>query len=353
MKILFTGKTDFKYNRVRVLLAGLKQLKDIEIEVFPIKSRKDFNKTAFLKAQEDADFIYIPPFRHRDVGFIKKLTNKPIVFDPLVSKYLTKVVDYGHFWKAPSKYFIDKIPFNKCDLLIADTQAHKQYFIKKFNINADKIGVVPVGVDTELFYPTKATPNQNQVFKVGCYGTFVPLQGMSTIIHAAKLLKEEKQIEIHIIGSGYEYKKVKSLVEKYKLDNVKLLGWVDYEKLNPMMNEFDVCLGVFGNSVKADAVIPNKVFHFAALGKCVISKDTQAIREVFTPSKNIVLCQNTPEQIATHIMELKNDTTLRTSVGQNAKQLITSSFNQIHIAQLFVDILKNYALNKKNLQSKG
>jgi len=340
MKILFTGKTDFKYNRVRVLLAGLKQMKDVKVEMFPIINRKDFDQTAFIKAQEGADFIYIPPFRHRDVKFIKKISNKPIVFDPLISAYLTKVVDYGHFWKAPFKYFIDKLSFSKCDLLIADTLVHKQYFVKKFKINADKIGVVPVGVDTNLFFPT--TKSDNQKFRIGSYGSFVPLQGMPIIIQAAEILKDEEQLEFHIIGGGYKFKEVKNYIEKYKLNNVKLLGWLEYKKLNTAINGFDLCLGIFGKSAKADAVIPNKVFHYAALGKCIVSKDTPGIRELFTSRENIILCQNTPDQIAANILEIKQNNALRTTIGDNAKQMITSDYNHVKIARIFIDFLKKH-----------
>lgn len=80
MKILFTGKTDFKYNRVLVLLEGLKQLNDVTVEFFPIVERKHFDKTAFFNMQKNVDFIYIPPFRHRDVKIYKKIQYQTYCF---------------------------------------------------------------------------------------------------------------------------------------------------------------------------------------------------------------------------------------------------------------------------------
>lgn len=338
MKILFTGKTDFQYNRVLVLLEGLKHIGDVTVEFFPIVERKLFDKTAFLRSQEDVDFIYIPPFRHRDVKFIKKYSTKPVIFDPLISKYLTKVVDYGHFWKAPIKYFLDRIAFSNADYLIVDTIEHQQYFARKFGFDINKIGIVPVGVDTNMFYPTGRS--ENEIFKVGFYGTFVPLQGTLNIVKAAKLLIDDKQIQFHIIGEGYEHKKIERYVKKHKLHNVRLLGWVNYEKLNIAINEFDICLGIFGSSAKADSVIPNKVFHYAALGKCVISKATPAIREIFIPDQNIILCKNIPQQISAKILELREDINLRAAIGDNAKKHVTSEYNHIQIAYKFVEFLK-------------
>ncbi|MDC0176783.1 glycosyltransferase [Polaribacter sp.] len=343
MKILFTGKDDFNYNRVRVLLAGLKERSDVEVEFFPITKRKNFDKKKFIELQKEVDFIYIPPFRHHDVKFIKKLSTKPVVFDPLISKYSTKVIDYGHFWKAPIKYLLDKVAFSNSDYLIADTLEHKKYFAKKFKINSNKIGVVPVGVDTSLFYPT--SKNKKNLFKVGFYGSLIPLQGVKTILKTARLLKDNKDIEFDIIGKGRQYKEVKEYVEKHHLFNVNLLGWVNYDKLNEFINEFDICLGIFGESLKADSVIPNKVFHYVALSKCVISKDTPAIRELFTPRKNIILTPNKPEEIAKQILEMKNDVNLRDTIGSNAKEFVTENYNHVQIASIFINLLKKYSLN--------
>jgi glycosyltransferase involved in cell wall biosynthesis len=341
MKILFTGKADFNYNRVRVLLAGLKEIKGVEVIFFPIKKRKNFDKVAFLKMQEGVDFIYIPPFRHRDVKFIKKISIKPVIFDPLISKYSTKVIDYGHFWKAPIKYILDKVAFSNCDYLIADTLEHKNYFAKKFKLNSDKIDILPVGVDTSLFFPTET--KKNKLFKVGFYGSFIPLQGIPMIIQTANLLKDNKEIEFDIIGKGHQYNQTIKYVKKHNLTNVNLLGWVKYEKLNESINEFDICLGIFGNSLKADSVIPNKVFHYAALNKCVITKDTPGIRELFTPNENIMLCSNKPEQIAERILEMKSNIDLKTKIGDNANQFIKSNYSHTHIARIFLNLLKNYS----------
>ena len=192
MTILFTGKTDFKYNRVRILLKGLQNREDVKVLLYPFKDRNECLLPEFKTLEQQADFIYIPPFRHRDVSFIRKLTNKPVVFDPLISKYLTKAVDYGHFWKCPFKYVLDKKPFSLADILLADTQAHKDYFIRTFSIEESKIHVLPIGVDTSSFYASTDQKPNDGLFRVWFYGSFVPLQGVSKILESAKLQKKKK-----------------------------------------------------------------------------------------------------------------------------------------------------------------
>lgn len=339
MKILFTGKSDFKYNRTAILLQGLEQHPEIEVVKYPITKRRDFDVHEFKRIQDTVDWIYIPPFRHGDVSFIKKWATKPIVFDPLISKYLTKVVDYGHFWKAPMKYFLDRIPFKKADLLIADTQCHKEMFSQLFGVSLSSIEVLPIGADTEV-YAQAPVINTDGKFHVGFYGTFVPLQGVSKIIECAKILEGETDIVFDIIGTGYEHKKILKLIDRYSLSNVNMMGWVKYNELPQYMSRFNICLGIFGDSKKADAVIPNKMYHYAALGKCVITKDTTGIKEMFTNGENAILCKNDPVLMAQQITELKSAEARVERIGKNARELMVQGYTPHNISDRFIRLLR-------------
>jgi glycosyltransferase involved in cell wall biosynthesis len=341
MTILFTGKTDFKYNRVRVLVAGLEKTDGVRLLFFPIISRSRFDKHKFLALEATADFIYIPPFRHRDVAFIKKFSTKPVVFDPLISKYLTKV-DFGHFWKLPFKYFLDKIPFTKGDVLLADTACHKKYFSETFSIAPSKIHVLPIGVDTAAFEKTEKQ-QKSTVFTVGFYGSFVPLQGTTTIVEVARLLHDRADIRFELIGSGYRFKEATTLAKKYNLQNISFPGSVAYDKLGERIGRFDVCLGIFGGSAKADYVIPNKVYHYAAVGKCILTKESDGIKELFTNSKDIIFTSTAPEDIAKKIVMLKDNPRMVEHVAENAYRLIHEHYNEREIAKKFLAILADYS----------
>ena len=57
------------------------------------------------------------------------------------------------------------------------------------------------------------------------HGTFVPLQGLPTIVHAAKLL-ESDGIRFRIVGDGQERPAVESLSRELDVRNIELAGRV-------------------------------------------------------------------------------------------------------------------------------
>jgi len=344
MKILFTGKSKLDYNRVKVIKAGLEQIPEVEVIELVLRKGSSAQIKELKQLDKEVDFIYIPPFRHSDVSYVKKHTTKPIVFDPLISKYLTKD-DYGQFWKLPIKYMLDKIPFQKADILLTDTNAHRSYFIEKFKLDAEKVKTLYIGADSRKFFNQQKTETKNSKFIVGFYGSFIPLQGTDKIVEAAYHLKDHPSIFFEIIGAGYTLKKAKELAQKWELKNIHFHGKVNYDQLNPLINTFDLCLGIFGDSKKADMVIPNKVYHYSAIGKCTLTKDTHGIKELFTENENIALCNNDPKAIAESILALKENPSDINRMAQAAEKLLRTEYNEIEVAKRFLGFFEELKKN--------
>ena len=340
MKLLFVGKTDFQYNRDLVLMNGLKARDDVELLTHRIKKRNWKTFQHIKKLSSQVDFVVIPSFGHKDVTFVKLASKAPVVFDPLISKYMTKVLDYKVTWKAPHKYAVDWLSFHLPDILIWDTLAHQKYLRKKYRLRKP-MTTIYIGADTNLFFPISKPDKQKNKTIVGFYGSFNPLQGIDKIVRTAHLLKENDEIEFHIIGSGSTYKSVRKLADKLKLNNIKFTPTIPYEKLNAAINSFDICLGVFGESLKTDVVIPNKIYHYSAAKKCTITKDTQAIKELFSQEENIYLVKNDPEEIKNAILHLCQHQKTSENIAQKAYTLITEQYNQNKIADDFVKFLRS------------
>ena len=337
LKLLFVGKTDFQYNRDLILLNGLKKRGDVSVEVLRITKRNWSTFKEIRRKSKEVDFVVIPSFRHKDVAYIKLASKAPVVFDPLISKYMTRVLDYQVKWKGPHKYLVDWLAFYWPDILIWDTKSHQKFLVDKYRIKKPNEAIY-IGVDTSLFFPIEKPKKDKTI--VGFYGSFNPLQGIDKIVRAAHLLKDDPSIHFRIIGSGSTYKKVTALAKELKVSNIEFVHNVPYEKLNDAINEFDICLGVFGESIKTDVVIPNKIYHYAAAKKCIITKDTEGIRELFVDGENIYLVKNDPLEMSEAVLELSKDLEKRDRLAEGAFRLIVEGYNEDRVADSFLGFLR-------------
>jgi glycosyltransferase involved in cell wall biosynthesis len=220
------------------------------------------------------------------VGRIRKI---PVAWDVFISLYDTIVEDRKMLRPksvaARILHGIERRALRRVDLAFMDTQAHARRIELLFDLPPGSCGSVWVGTETKHF-ASSGTPSprtDDAPMKVLFYGQFIPLHGISTIVEAARILKDA-HIEWTLIGRGQEAAKIQAMLQAYPLPKVRRVEWVDYDKLRGWIDEADLCLGIFGESEKAASVIPNKVFQIVAAGRPLITRDSPAIRELLLPN---------------------------------------------------------------------
>jgi len=244
--------------------------------------------------QPDHDVIFVGYLGQLDVLILwpfAKLRGKPVILDVFISLYDSVVFDrhlIGPYNPvAWAIYILEWVAFRAVDLVLIDTEEHRQYLIDTFRLKTSRTGKVIVGVEPEFFptyNPDIIKNNQPELFTFLFYGQFIPLHGISVIIEAARII-EGQPVEIIIIGRGQESRRIREMLDKVPLSCVRWIPWVDYQTLSHFIHSADVCLGIFGDSAKAGRVIPNKVFQILHSGKALITRDSKAIRELVEPDQ--------------------------------------------------------------------
>jgi glycosyltransferase involved in cell wall biosynthesis len=120
---------------------------------------------------------------------------------------------------------------------------------------------------TSVRVQAKALSRLSVVF----FGLFTPLQGAETIGRAIGMLADAS-ISFAMMGKGQDYNSTRELAEENP--NVSWIDWVEPEDLPGVVQESDVCLGIFGTTPKALRVVPNKVYQGAAAGCAIVTSDT-------------------------------------------------------------------------------
>ena len=348
--ILFFGGFEPFYPRISVLWKGLDKLGitlnrcmvNNELKM-PLRYPALFYR--YLGTCRKTDVIFVPSFRHKDVPLawlLARLTAKKVVFDPLVSRYETRVLDRGDVSPGSSQSWhnrnIDKVSFSLPDLLIADTNAHADFYSEQFGVGRDSIEVVPVGFDEDYFYefPYKGGNSRTEVL---FFGSFLPLHGVDIIVRAARILMK-KPVRFTLVGRGQTYSMVREIAVGIPPDRIRFLEPVPQDKLCELVASADIVLGIFGTTPKTELVVPNKVFQAMAAGRSVITADTAAVREIFTSGEHLLTVPaGNPEALARAIELLRRDKVMRFRLGKDGGRYVRKMFNSVEIARIFLNAL--------------
>lgn len=291
---------------------------------------------------ENHDVVIVGYNGYFDIPLAKLLTKirkKPLIFTPVFPLYETLVEDRKYVNKTSIKskiiHLIDEISCRLADFIIIETDSYIDYYCEEFKIPREKYFKIPLGADETNFFQRqqKVQKKDPNLLKLLFYGKFIPLQGISYIIKAAKILEKNKDVEFEIIGSGQLSNNIRSLSEKLDIKNVKFIDWVNYRELPEHILDADVCMGIFGSTPKAQRGIPIKVYEALAMKKPVITGDTPAAREVFTHKVNAILCEiGNPEALADSIILLKENRELRANIAESGYKLFQKIFSSEQIA---------------------
>lgn len=353
MRLCFLGAYDPDYPRNKVIKKGLR-LNGVEVSECWLRLKYKFwlryplLLSRYLSYCAKHDFIFVPEFCQKDVPLAKiisRLTSNKVVFDPLAPRFETKITDWKrkplNSWQARWNFKIDCWTFKLSDLVLADTQAHKDYYCQKYGLPSKKVEVLPVGFDDDLFRPSAAAKKEDR-FTVLFFGSFLPLHGVDCILKAAKIIfTEEPLIQFRLIGSGQTLPKAKALASKLGLSNVHFEGWMPLSVLPQKIASSDICLGIFGKTEKAMRVVPHKIFQAMGMRKSVATVRTPAVEEFFSHRENIFLIpESQPDLLAQAVLELKRDTVLREGIAERGYQLVSQNFSPEAIGSTLVRILE-------------
>jgi glycosyltransferase involved in cell wall biosynthesis len=355
MTILYFGIYNPNYSRNRVLIKGLKEngVDVLECNV-PYRSWVSYSKLLLkyflIKKEFDAMIVGFPGqevmllARLLTFRFGSKQAKKPIIFDVFTSHYGGYILDRKKFSKKSlrAKWYkwLDKKSVELSDVSLLDTNAHIDFFVKEFGLPREKFKRIFVGTDSGVFYPREIKKTTDK-FLVHFHGNFIPLQGVSYIIQAAKLLENEN-VEFNIIGRGQTYKRDCELAEKLKIKNINFIEPVSYSKLSDYINSADIALGIFGNTLKTNLVIPNKIYEAIACAKPVITADTPAVRELLKDGENVLLCRNAnPEDLAKKILLFKHNPEFLHQVGQKGYLNFKNESREVVLGNQLIQIIKN------------
>jgi len=294
----------------------------------------------------DYDIMLVPWRGILTLPLAKLIHKKPIIYFPAFSIYDTLVNDRKKIKKNSLKarfvHFVDALACKWVDKVALESTAEINYFVEEFGLPREKFFQLPMAADESLFQPT-LIEEANEKFTVLFFGSFIPLHGIDTITKTAILLKEHKDIFFSICGDGQTKPEIEKLIQKNDLKNIKLVGLVSKDELLEQIRKSDLCLGIFGKSIKARKVLTNKVFQITSSKKPLITMDSPAAREANLKNKeNCMLVPSAnPERLAEAILVLKNDSKKRQEIAEKGYKNYSDNLSMNQVGKKLVKVMQN------------
>jgi len=195
-----------------------------------------------------------------------------------------------------------------------------------------------VGCNENMF--TLQPPvNLNRSPRVLYYSSYLPLHGVETIVHAARLLKGEP-LQFRLIGTGRTYSVVRELSEEMKLTNVEFFQPMPITELTGEIRDASICLGGhFGLTEKGGRVIPTKVYQIMASNRPLVAGDTPAVRELLTNGEDCILCvPGNAQELAEAILRLAQDVEFARNLAQRGRLTYERECSEAIITQTLYDL---------------
>jgi glycosyltransferase involved in cell wall biosynthesis len=208
---------------------------------------------------------------------------------------------------------------------LTDTNAHREIFQKLLGKRIDRMRVLPVGVrDLPLLPPASGE------IVVQYAGTYIPFHGVEVILRAAKMLPE---LRFELIGKGQTYPAAIKRGGELKLKNAHFVnGYFSKDELMGMQARSTIMLGVFADAPKTRYVVPTKIYEALALGRPLVTAESPALREFFTPGEHLITVPPAdPTALADAILDLVNSPLKQERLRLVGRSRIEAEFLPEHI----------------------
>ena len=281
-----------------------------------------------LRLLRGTKFVYVVEDLYPDVaielGFLKR--------DGVATKIANKV----------SSFLL-----RHADRVVALGDRMKQELLAK-GVKEDRVVIIPNWADGKQIYPVEKSANLfaekhhlKGKFVVQYSGRMGEGHDFSTILHAAKCLKEYDDILFLFIGNGPKRGEIAELKEQYHLDNVLLLTYQDRTDLRFSLGAADVALISLKSNLES-LMFPCKVYGIMASGRPFIylgSEQGEISRIAQTAECGFTVLPDEVESLVDTVLHLYQDESLRQELGNKAREYFLEHFERKLVTSQYYDLL--------------
>lgn len=279
---------------------------------------------------KDVDYVYerFSVFQSLGRGF--KSAGVPWVLETQGLFYFEARHDRKSIELASLAKRLEIAAYRDCDVIIAVTDTLKDLLISEAGIDANKILVVPNGVDVEKFSP-RPLPKQMVGDRpvLGFVGGLLRWQGIDHLLKAVKAVQgKAPDFDVLIVGDGEEKRNLEMLARQLGIeDRVNFVGRVDGDKVPEWIQRFDLCFsGHLPSQLGGMYHSPLKIYEYMSMGKPVLASDFFDARSVIAGKETGFLFESgNLEALSKRLIEAFSNADALRAMGAKARDEVLAN----------------------------
>ncbi len=238
---------------------------------------------------------------------------------------------YKHYHKVSEKIY------KSADKILVTSESFKKYFADEFGI---KDTVYLPQYAESIFNPKDCEKIPDGKIDLTFAGNIGKAQKVDTIISAAKILRDEKDLYFHIVGDGSELENVKKSAEG--LTNVFFYGKRPLSEMPSFYKKSDAMLLTMESDPVLSYTLPGKYQSYIAAGKPVIGAIDGEAKRVIEKS-GAGYCANAEDEkgLAVAVKKFIAEKNKK-ALSENAVKFFEENFAKEKFFTLLESILEEY-----------
>lgn len=240
--------------------------------------------------------------------------------------------------------WLERFLYRRADRVIVNSPGFVAHVTGR---GAKRVELIPNGADSSMFDPSNHGTGFRRAHHLG--DKFVALyagaHGMSNdlgvVLDAAKLLADEKKIQIVFLGDGKEKPALQTCAEEMRLSNVTFLSSIPKSEMQNALAASDACIAILRPLEEYKTTYPNKVFDYMAAGRPVVLAIDGVIREVVEAAGcGLFVEPGNAAALAGAIRKLANDPKESRAMGLRGRTYLKKNFSREKMANKLVRLLE-------------
>ncbi|MGO9376418.1 MAG: glycosyltransferase family 4 protein [Syntrophobacteraceae bacterium] len=241
--------------------------------------------------------------------------------------------------------------YSNAQHIVSVTHSFKLHIAKR-GVPFERISVVTNGADLEQFQPkvkhngVRRSLGLDDKFVVSYIGTHGMAHHLETVLEAASLLKDRKQIVFLLVGGGAERERLLHLKDKLRLENLVMLPQQPKALMPEFLAASDACMVLLKKNDLFKTVIPSKIFEAMAMERpLILGVDGESRAIVEKAECGICIEPENHQSLAEAVLQLYEDENLVHLLGVNGRESVMRNFSRDVLARKYIEVLQQVVEN--------